>query len=129
MLMHELIVPLERLRDEAMLISDIKDLHYLFVDFVKLYKSYVSTKDHNSFSLLSSNEIACISRFSENDPFLSDSLMVILDIMELVRMDYFNDNDEKDKQHMQDIMSAVVEEINRITFFDENDPVPDDFNN
>jgi len=130
--LKDLIEPLDRLREEAFLHENLQDLHYLFDDFVYHFRCYSYSRDEDSFKLISGDEIACITRFDEKSQFLSDSLLVILDIMEAVRIDNIGDNaQEEEKEKLEYLISKSVEEIARITFQDleKDDPDFDEYDN
>jgi len=128
MRLDNLIEPLERLREEVLMTKELDDLHYLFDDFVYHFRHYVALKDRESFTLLSNDEVACINRFGENSTFLSECLLVILDIMEAVRIDNLGtESNDEEKERAEYLINKSVEELNRITFAEEDDPELDEY--
>jgi hypothetical protein len=130
--LQDLIAPLERLREEAFFHEKLQDLHYVFDDFVYHFKCYAYSRDENSFKLLTNDEITCITRFDEHSTFLSDSLLVVLDVMEAVKIDSLGDNAQQDeKERAEYLIQKSIEEIARITFEDleKDDPDFDEHNN
>lgn len=128
--LKDLIEPLDRLREEAFFQENLSDLHYLFDDFVYHFKCYAYSRDEDSFKLVSGDEISCITRFDEKNQFLSDCLLVILDVMEAVKIDSTGENaQEEEKERAQYLIQKSIEEIARITFQEQDDPDFDDYDN
>jgi hypothetical protein len=120
--LEDLIKPLNRLADECFFNESLKDFVYLFEDFAEHFAQYSIRKDADSFTLLSMDELACIDRFSERNDFMRDSLMVIMDVMEAVKIDYLNhDNNEDDSARKNLLLSGAVKEIERLVNQDAKD--------
>lgn len=114
MSLGNLIKPLELLRNEAFSIESVSDYQYLFDNFAVNFQKYALRRDADSFQLLSLDEIACLTRFTDDGRFLRESLMVIIDVMDIVRRDYLNDVNEEDKEAVGSLITKVIDDINKL---------------
>ena len=115
MQLENLIKPLNRLTDECYFTKELKDFLYLFESFTQHLEKYVKHKDADSFALLTMDEIACLDRFPETIKFMQESLMVFIDVMEVVKIDYLNhDNNEEEEELKKQMISKIIENIDSI---------------
>ena len=122
MRLEDLIKPLEQLSDECFFNKDLKDFVYLFENFGQHLSQYVENKDADSFTLLTLDEIACLDRFPERNDFMRESLMVIIDIMEAVKIEHLNeDNNEEENSRKEYLISNSIQEIRRLVQQDARD--------
>lgn len=122
MQLQDLIKPLNQLSDECFFDKELKDYLYLFENFADHFDLYVTRRDADSFTLLTLDEIACLERFPERNDFLRESLMVFIDVMEAVKIDHLNyDNNEEENARIESLISSSIEEIRNLTHQDARD--------
>jgi len=57
-----------------------------------------------------------LTRFNDDNNFLRDSLLIMLDVMDLVRRDYLGENNEEDQNAAALLIPKIITEINNLVY-------------
>ena len=116
MQLKDLIKPLIKLGDECYYNEELRGYSFFFENFIDHFSLYVETGDLDSFNSVIEDEIDCLDEFPEKDHFMNESLMIIIDITEAVRLSYLNhDNNKNDALQIEYLLKRALENIQRIT--------------
>jgi len=116
MQLKDLVKPLIKLGDECFYNEETSGYSFFFESFIEHFSLYIENGDLDSFNLLTEDEIDCLDEFPEKNHFMNESLMVIIDIMEAVRIDYLNhDNNKDDDFQKKHLIERSLAGIQRLT--------------